>query len=102
MKKGRPDRMLKTERVERKKELDPEEDLATKIQKRMDKIEERLAKEARSAGYPCKYCQGKTEVDQTFPPYETTQEPIKIVRRRRRRCLSCGRTFTSQEETIKG
>jgi len=49
--------------------------------------------------YPCKWCQGKTMVVKSFPPISyTRQHPIQWLRRRRRRCLECGRVFMTQEQ----
>jgi len=63
--------------------------------------ESKPTEEVKPPGYPCLYCRGSTEVVNTYPAYETTQEPIKTVKRRRRKCSVCNRVFTTQEETIK-
>ena len=83
----RPNRMLKTDdppKIERVEEAKPDPQ-----------------DEPKQPGYPCKYCQGPTEVTRSFPPFETTQHPVMIVKRRYRKCKICHRSFTSQEETVK-
>jgi hypothetical protein len=105
MKKHRPNRMLKEDRVERL-QGEIEEPAVEEPQK--DVQEEEARKEVEEEApevdgmkcYPCKFCGGETSVIKSWPAMYTTQEPVKVVKYRQRRCLKCYRTFKSQELTL--
>ena len=87
--KKRPNRMLKEEPVERQAVVKPTDETEIKEVEGVPK------------GFPCRFCRGKTKVVYTYPTFETSQEPPKYVRTRRRQCTECGRTFCSQEICFK-
>ena len=93
MKKKRPNRMIKTEEETVQRADDAAEPVAA------EEPAEGQHVESKPAGYPCKFCQSReTGVVNVYPPYKTIQEPVKTVKRRRRKCRSCGRVFLTQEE----
>lgn len=94
MKKNRPNRMLKPGDTIKRDEVTPGPPEPAQG-------DDNPEPDDGDTGFPCNYCRGETFVIQTFRAFETVQEPIKIIKKRRRRCKVCNRSFVTQESQLR-